>query len=71
MPGLQGFHLRQQLLSLYSQQFGPVRKDVQSKRVPAALCVITWLWSPTKVATGKEKKKFLALPGQLPFGKTT
>lgn len=66
--GVKHFNLRQQLYSLYLQQFGPVRKHVQSKRVPAASCVITWLCSPTKVAM---KKKFLALPGQLPFGKTT
>lgn len=52
--GVKHFNLRQQLFSLYLQRFGPVRKHVQSKRVPAASCVITWLWSPTKVAM-KEK----------------
>lgn len=55
--GVKHFNLRQQLLSLYLQRFGPVRKHVQSKRVPAASCVITWLWSPTKVAM-KKKKSF-------------
>lgn len=71
--GVKRFNLRQQLFSLYLLQFGPVCKHLPSKRVPAASCVITQLWSQTKTSVKKKKRKknYLALPVQLLFGKIT